>query len=310
MSKKLYVVLALAIMLPAAYFYLFCVDRIPVQPVFAIDWQQVQALAGDGGPVAVHSEKIADAAFFSWMQVAGAGWQRVPMEFRTFQLVYGDGHTIMIDAVHDAAKHHSTPLMLGYDDRAFAHQQQALREADKIVVTHEHFDHIGGLLSFMNDAVVVGRMFIPAAQRHSPEIRAVGFDDAMLARLPAFDYQGMHQLAPGVVLIAAPGHTEGNQIIYVRLADGNEYAFIGDIAWNGRNYRERRAKSILINVVAHENAAQLNDQIAYFADLMHTSAMHFVIAHDAQMNRELVDKGLIREGLVLRGGTSHSSGNP
>jgi len=292
--------LGTALAVGGAYFYLFRYNALPAQTSYSIDWAQAHTLAGSDGPVSVHSEKVADGEFFGWMLEAGGDWRGHPMEFRTFQLVYANGDTVIIDAVHDHKLHDTMPMMLGYDDRAFAHQQQGMREAVAIVVTHEHFDHAAGLLSVIGEEAVAQKMYIPAAQRNSPRIREVGFGDAALARLPAVDYQGMHRLAPGVVLIAAPGHTPGNQIVYVRLADGSAYAFISDIAWNSGNFTHRAAKSVLINLVAHEDAAQLNQQIAYFADLLPTSPIHFVIAHDPQWTRDLIDRGFIKPGLVLK----------
>lgn len=313
-NKKIAFLLVLVLLVGAAYYYLFRYnalagyDATTADASYSVDWDKVRALAGSEGPIAVHSEKIADGEFYGWMLEAGGDWNRLPMEFRTFQLVYANGDTIMIDAVHDHALHSSMAMMLGYDDEAFAHQLQGMREAKTIIVTHEHFDHINGLLSVIDEDDVAKKMFIPAAQRNSPRIREAGFDDATLVKLPTVDYQGMHRLAPGVVLIAAPGHTFGNQIVYVRLADtdtttnvdGKEYAFIGDIAWNARNYRSHRAKTVIMNLVAHENAELLNPQIAYFADLIPNSPMHFIIAHDPQWTQDQVARGVIMQGLVLK----------
>lgn len=299
--------LSVGLCLAGAYWYLFQYDAMPLHTPYRVDWDKARALAGSGGPLAVHTEKIADGEFYGWMLEAGGDWNRLPMEFRTFQLVYANGDTIMIDAIHDHTLHSSMALMLGYDDAAFAHQQQGMREAKAIIVTHEHFDHARGLLSVMDEEAVVKKMFIPAAQRNSPRIREAGLDEAMLAQLPPVDYQDMHQLAPGVVLIAAPGHTPGNQFVFVRLADGNEYAFIADIAWNARNYRNRRAKTVMMNLIAHEDAALLNPQMAYFADLIPTSPMHFIIAHDPTWTRDQIDRGLIKPGLFLKGGAKQEA---
>jgi glyoxylase-like metal-dependent hydrolase (beta-lactamase superfamily II) len=307
-NKKIGFLIVLLLCLGGAYFYLFQYDALPMHTRYSVDWDKARALAGSEGPVAVHSEKIADGEFYGWMLEAGGDWNRLPMDFRAFQLVYANGDTIMIDAIHDHKLHSSMAMMLGYNDEGFAHQQQGMREARSIIITHEHFDHAAGLLSVINEDDVVKKMFIPVAQRNSPRILEAGFDATTLARLPQVDYQDMHQLAPGVVLIAAPGHTQGNQIVFVRLADGNQYAFIGDIAWNSRNYRNRRAKTVIMNLVAHEDASLLNPQIAYFADLIPTSPIHFVIAHDPKWTQDLIDRGLLKPGLVLKTPTVTASG--
>lgn len=301
MNKKLGFLLVFLLCIAGGYYYLFQYDALPLHTRYQVDWEQARRLAGSDGPIAVRTEKIADGELYGWMLEAGGEWSMVPIEFRVFQLVYGNGDTIMIDAPQNHELHRSMgSMMLDYRDDAFARMQQGMREASAIVVTHEHFDHINGLLSVIDEPAVASKMFLPAAQRNSERIREAGFDDAAVAKLPAVDYRDMHALAPGVVLIATPGHTDGNQIVFVRLADGKEYAFIGDIAWNARNYRNRRAKSVMMNLVAHEDASLLNAQIAYFADLIPTSKMHFVIAHDPQWTQSQIERGLVRQGLVLK----------
>ncbi|MBK7170537.1 MAG: MBL fold metallo-hydrolase [Gammaproteobacteria bacterium] len=275
------------------WWYLFEYDALPARANFRVDWDEARALAGTGGPRSVHTERVAEGEFFGWMLMAGGGWSREPMDFRSYQLVYDDGQTIMIDAVQDRALHESMPLMGSYDDAAWEHQRAALHAASRIVLTHEHYDHVGGLAPMMNDAGLVSRMYITAAQRSSGRLHDSGFTDTDIAALPPADYTGMHRLAPGVVLIAAPGHTPGNQVVYVRMHDGAEYAFLGDIVWNSRNLLEHRAKSVLIGLLAGEDHAQLDPQIAWFARELSSTTIRFVITHDPAWNAALIERGLV-----------------
>jgi len=282
------------------WWYLFEYDALPAPGNYSVDWEAARALAGSGGPGSVHTELVAEGEFFGWMLMAGGGWSREPMEFRSYQLVYDNGPWIMIDAVQGRALHETMPLMGSYHDAAWEHQRAALREASRIVVTHEHYDHIGGLASAMGEPGVVSRMYITAAQRGSGRMLEAGFTAADIAALPPAAYTGMHRLAPGVVLIAAPGHTPGSQIVYVRMHDGAEYAFLGDIVWNARNLHEHRGKGVLIGLLAGEDHLQLNPQIAWFATELASTTIRFVIAHDPRWNAALLERGMLVPGFVLR----------
>ncbi len=293
-------------LLLVAYFLLFEKDSLPERSSLSIDWERVRTLAGPvhEGPRAIRSEVVAHGYFYGWMICAGCGWGEVPMEFRTYQLVYGDGKTVVVDAVHDAERHASMPTMREYDAEAFARQTEALRRADRILLTHEHWDHANGLRAVIGDPKVRERMLIPAAQRGSQAIRDAGLTESEIASLPQVADVDYCAVAPGLVALAMPGHTPGSQVVYVRRSDGAEYLMLGDIVWSARNLRERRGKSGLISWVAGEARGPLLDQIAYFADLAASDQgqppqWRFVVAHDPEQNAALIQDGWIETGLML-----------
>jgi glyoxylase-like metal-dependent hydrolase (beta-lactamase superfamily II) len=292
--------------LAAAYHVLFVDDPLPSASKLSIDWMRVRTLAGpvNEGPRAIRTDVVARGSFHGWMICAGCGWDAVPMEFRTYQLVYVDGRTVVLDAVHDAERHATMPMMRDYDAQAFTRQTEAIRRADRVVLTHEHWDHASGLRAVIENAAVRERLWIPQAQRDSAAMREAGLSAEELADLPATGEVAMQAIAPGVVVIPMPGHTPGSQVVYVRRVDGNEYLFLGDIVWNARNLRERRGKSRMISWVAGEAPDALLDQIAYFADLAAgsgraPSSWRIVVAHDPEQNARLVAGGFLEEGLAI-----------
>lgn len=305
--------------LPVAYFFLVVQDPLPGTSTVSIDWPRVRTLAGpvSEGPRAIQSDVVARGTFVGWMICAGCGWDEVAMEYRTYQLVYANGESVVIDAVHDPERHASSPMMGDYDEAAFTRQSEALRRAEHILLTHEHADHANGLRAVIGEPAVRERMWIPDAQRHSAAMREAGFSEAELAGLPVIGAvigagsagesaeKEYHAIAPGVVVIPMPGHTPGSQVVYVRRSDGAELLFLGDIVWNARNLRELRGKSRLISWVAGEDRGPLLDQIAYFADLADLAAgegpaasgWHFVVAHDPEQNARLIEEGFIEAGV-------------
>ena len=64
----------------------------------------------------------------------------------------------------------------------------------------------------------------------------------MAAHFIIIDYEKYDAFASGIALIKAPGHTPGSQMIYVKLASGAEYLFVGDAAWHMDGIRQIRGK--------------------------------------------------------------------
>ena len=90
-----------------------------------------------------------------------------------------------------------------------------------IVFTHEHIDHISGLLHLPDFATVVAQgADHPRAGPRRAKTGDLPWPAGARARDPAVRYTRMKAIAPGVVLIRTPGHTPGSQMIFARLADG------------------------------------------------------------------------------------------
>jgi len=120
-----------------------------------------------------------------------------------------------------------------YDEKAFEMIQQAMRRADRIVLTHEHFDHIAGLSHVDVDdvALISKRLKLNSEQLASDEAEQF-LSPELRDRLEPFDYEETLLVAPGLVLLRARGHTEGSQIVYVVLEGGQAMLLIGDVAWH------------------------------------------------------------------------------
>jgi len=112
--------------------------------------------------------------------------------------------------------------------------RQAGHAADEVrwvTNSHLHFDHAG-----RNGAFPAATQLVRARERAWAVARAGdgrGFlagDLAAVADTP-WDYDGEHELVPGVVLRDAPGHTPGHQVLDVHFDGGRRFVCIGDAAY-------------------------------------------------------------------------------
>jgi glyoxylase-like metal-dependent hydrolase (beta-lactamase superfamily II) len=135
--------------------------------------------------------------------------------------------------------------MESFEARAWLKVERAMGEASLILLTHEHADHLGGAVSTRNPAVL-GRVAFNQAQL--PGNRWTDLLHWPRVGLPRPTISGSQPVAvaPGVGVIPAPSHTPGSQMVFVRLANGREFLFTGDIATLAQSWQGLRARSRLV----------------------------------------------------------------
>jgi len=103
-----------------------------------------------------------------------------------------------------------------------------------VVNSHLHFDHCGNNPLFRGASVFVQAAELDAARTPRYTVRE-WFDHAG-ARLVAVD--GDRVIAPGVTLLAAPGHTPGHQSVLVETASRERILIAAQAAWTADEYRQ------------------------------------------------------------------------
>ena len=100
------------------------------------------------------------------------------------------------------------------------------------------------------------------------------------------------------MLIAAPGHSPGSQIVYVRLASEVEYLLIGDVAWHMDALRELHYRPRLVtDLFLGEDRAAVMAQFRTLHELLDTPGLEIVASHDIDQRRALVQAGKLGDGL-------------
>src|SRR5581483_5641606 len=228
---------------------------------YVIDMRALHAAAVGQGPLPerIEVERVGEFAFPGTLVVAGDGFRLHPMVLLAHRVVWPD-RSVVVDT---AMGPEGVKKMPGsrMDAAAFQRLQAAMNKASAIVFTHEHVDHVGGVAAAADPSAIAKQVMMTGEQLRSPRLDRGLFPSGALDRLRPLEYQGLHAVAPGVVLQKAPGHSPGSQLVYVELGDGRRFLFVGDIAWSRDNVTRERGRPYLAKMLMGEDrpavAAQL-----------------------------------------------------
>ena len=224
--------------------------------------------------------------------------------FAIFQIRFSDGW-IMADAGFDkelAAQPNSGAAGATVSQDQYEQLQRALVGARSIVVTHEHDDHAAGVIRNPALEVIAPKTLLTRAQVQTliehPNNPLIRLDASKSDKYCVIDYDLLYPLAPGVVVIKAPGHTPGSQMVYVRLASGKEILLIGDVTWAMAGVEQRRQKPEAASKEMSEDRASIQQQIEWLHSIM--AKVTVANAHDDDSITNLIREGALKIGMDLR----------
>ena len=200
-----------------------------------------------------HPERIG-VTIVGWLRepgnlhAAGAGMKRRLLSEISFRLAVPGTGPIVIDSGVSAGYAGHARLAKFMPERQRLVDED-MRSASLILATQEGGDHVSGLAAFAaqsGGAMTLTRAKLNAAQVPSgaPD-SPIGWPAGLVLR-PALEGSQPQAVAPGVVVIPAPGPSAGSQMIYVQLQDGREYLFAGEVAPFAVNFQELRVRSNLL----------------------------------------------------------------
>jgi glyoxylase-like metal-dependent hydrolase (beta-lactamase superfamily II) len=182
--------------------------------------------------------------------------------------------------------------------------QDALKQAKLIVVTHEHGDHVAGVIRTEQRKEIAAKTLLTREQVRTlilyPQMPEIRLTPETARDYIVVDYESYLPVAPGMVLIKAPGHTPGHQMIYVRLDSGREYLFIGDVAWTLANVTQLKLRPAITMRRINEDAAALGHQLRWIRAMMDQEKLVVIPSHDDVLLQDLAAKQLVGEQLMLR----------
>ncbi len=215
-----------------------------------------------------------------------------------FQVRYRRGW-IMIDA----GMNRDVDTSMTFWPSKFARVQQGLREANLIVVTHEHHDHVAEVVRTATPDLIAPKTLLSRAQVQTlierPITPLIQLTPARALQYLVIDYDSVYPVAPGLVLIRAPGHTPGSQMVYVRLESGPEVLFIGDVVWMMAGVERRLQKPKQTSQEIHEDREAVQQQIDWLSGLTARQDIVLINCHDDSWLQSLSRRGLLKEDLDL-----------
>src|SRR5260370_12606427 len=155
----------------------------------------------------------------------------------------------MIDSGRDVQGHRffGREVVEPYCPDAANQVERALRGARAIIITHEHGDHVAGVIRTPLVAELAPKTLLTRAQvqvlETEPQMPEIKITPEMASRYNVIDYDTYLPFWAGMALIKAPGHTPGSQMVFVALESGREYLFIGDTAWHMDGVRLIKGKA-------------------------------------------------------------------
>ena len=221
-----------------------------------------------------------------------------------FQLVYPDG-TILVDAGMDRDVHRF--FGMGRDEPYWPDRnervQRALAAANLVVVTHEHGDHVAGVVRGPDRREIAGHTLLTKGQLETlvlaPQMPELKLTPSEADDYLVIDYALLWPVAPGVVLLKSPGHTPGHQMVYVRLESGREYLLSGDVSWSYTGVSEARQRPPEQSDRIREDRDALGRQLDWLAALARADEVTIVPSHDDVYLTRLVEQGALIEGIVV-----------
>jgi len=250
-------------------------------------------------PLRVNVVKFAESRRTKNFAVKGSPAEPSIQARTAYQVVYPDG-TVMIDAGMDQQVHRF--FGRGVEEPYFpaeAHKVElALVAAKAIVLTHEHGDHIGGVIRHPAFPSLAPKTTITRTQLQTlmttPQMPEIKLTAEQGLRFNVIDYETVRAFAPGMALIKSSGHTPGSQMIYLVLQSGKEYVFAGDVAWHMDGVRSIRGKDAPWITEDEPNMAA---ELSWLNGLTTTEPnVAVVISHDEDQRLQYIRDRILGDG--------------
>lgn len=303
MRKLILISLAPVLLLAGLGHYLVVDGRLPKTGMYPVPLRELRLLAQASPsqlPTAIEVEVIAQRQVPRFGTQAGVDGRPVIMARAVFRVRSLWGDTLIDVGMTDEMRQKFMPDDT-FDAAAMARVERAIPAAQRIVVTHEHPDHMGLIGQIERYLDNGASLYLNSSQiAASRQYTADWSIPAMVRDLtPAPDMQPSI-VSPGIVMLPAPGHTPGSVMFFVVMRDGRELLFLGDTAWNMSNIRDARGRPRFVQQFLMPEPEDRDAVYNQLAALVNLSRRHqdivLVPSHDGEHIAALIEDGILNDG--------------
>ncbi|MBT9508158.1 MBL fold metallo-hydrolase [Rhodoferax sp.] len=190
-------------------------------------------------------------------------------------------------------------------DRPVQPAREQLRKAGlppvrRIILSHSHWDHAGGVLDFPEAKVGVSALEMARIRQPSTgpggtwasqvAAKSIQWEALTFTSGPFKGYaQSLDLYQDGtVVLVPMPGHTPGSIGLFLTVDSGKVYFFIGDVAWTQGALQASAPKFWAASLLVDQDADQTLSSVAQVRTLLQAEPGLVVVpAHDSKVQDAL-----------------------
>lgn len=254
-------------------------------------------------PTQLNIIKIAETIRPASVVVKGEDPNKKMILARTvYQLQYPIGN-IMLDSGMDLETHRTFgKTEEPYFPESFEIVKKALKEAKMIILTHYHADHVGGVVCSDSFNELAYKTWVSEKTAdllvNKPHKETTRISQEQVNQFIIGSDQEYMPIAPGIVLMKAPGHTPDSKMIYIKLANGKEFIHSVDSGWSMENIRKEKMKNA--SWVA-ENEKQLAQQYSWLNKIEKEEKDIIIICtHDNEQYEEYTKNNILGKGLNIK----------
>jgi glyoxylase-like metal-dependent hydrolase (beta-lactamase superfamily II) len=243
-------------------------------------------------PTKIQYEALGNSKNNLALSVAGGDWSQVNDAMISYNIVYPD-NSIVVDTAYSSETVEGKGST--QDIEAYSRIKTAMDKSKFVIPTHEHSDHFGGILAYPNWNEYLKKSLITTEQyQNTSNLQPVTWPTGSRNGFVPLYYEKYYYVSPGVVLIKAPGHTTGSQMVYIQLQNGKEIILLGDVTWRHEGVERENAHSYVSSLLLGEDREATLGQIKALNTLKKsTPTIEFIAGHDADDLAKLDSKGVI-----------------